>query len=120
MTMETLASLNESALAFETALENSLPAIYIVLSLMTLSGNFAIKSFFDSCGLDLYGRISCGLAIGIAGLVLATGLSSCHATTAMIAMFIFLGGMALRGGARQVAAINVGAAAVLAPVVIVP
>lgn len=118
--MELLWSLNETALAFETAFENSLPAVYFVLSLMTLSGNFAIKSFFDGCGVDLYGRTWCGCALGVAGLVLLTGLSSCHATTAMIAMFIFLAGMALRGGARQVAAINVGAAAALAPVVIVP
>jgi hypothetical protein len=118
--VEVLLSLNASALAFETAFENSLPAIYLLFSLMTLSGNFAIKSFFDGCGLDLYGRNLCGGALGAAGLVLVTGLSSCHATTAMIAMFIFLAGMALRGGARQVAAINVGVAAALAPVVIVP
>lgn len=120
LTVEILSSLHDSALAFETAVENALPGVYLVLSLATLSGNFAIKCFFDRCGLDLYGRTLCGIAFAVCGLVLLTGLSSCHATTAIIAMLVFLAGMALRGGAPKVAAINAGAAAVLAPVVIVP
>ena len=118
--METIASFNESALAFEDAVELALPYLYLFLALAILAGNFAIKSFFDACGLDLYGRTLCGIALAVCGLTLLTGLSTCHATTAVIALLIFLAGMALRSGARQIAAINIGAAAALAPVVLVP
>ncbi len=118
--MEILSSLSHSALALETAVENALPAVYLAFALATLSGNFAIKSFFGACGLDLYGRTLCGVGVAVAGIVLLTGLSSCHATTAIIAMLIFLAGMALRGGARQVAITNAAVATALVPVVIVP
>jgi hypothetical protein len=100
-------------------LDAALPFILLLVSTLTLTGNFAIKCFFDSCGLDLTGRYLCGALIGVAGLVLVTGLSSCHATTALIFMLTFLGGMALRGGARRVAAANIMTAATLVPVVLV-
>ncbi|MFN3347664.1 hypothetical protein [Pseudorhodoplanes sp.] len=107
-------------MAFEDAVELVLPYLYLFMALTILAGNFAVKSFFDACGLDLYGRTLCGIAFAVCGLTLLTGLSTCHATTAVIALLIFLAGMALRGGARQIAAINIGAAAALTPVVIVP
>jgi hypothetical protein len=100
-------------------LDAVLPVILLLVSALTLTGNFAIKCFFDGCGLDLRGRYLCGAAIGISGLVLITGLSSCHATTALIFMLTFLAGMAMRGGARRIAAANIATAATLVPVVIV-
>src|SRR5262249_50503415 len=100
-------------------LDAALPFILFLVSALTLTGNFAVKCFFDSCGLNLAGRYLCGVLIGVAGLVLITGLSSCHATTALIFMLAFLGGMALRGGARRVAAANIATAATLVPVVMV-
>lgn len=100
-------------------LDAALPTILLLLSALTLTGNFAIKCFFDGCGLDLTGRYVCGALVGLAGLVLATGLSSCHATTALIFMLTFLAGMAMRGGARRIAAANITTAAVLVPVVMV-
>jgi hypothetical protein len=96
-----------------------LPVTLIVISATILTGNFAAKSFFDRCGLDLAARYLCGALIGLFGLVLVTGLSSCHATTALILMLTFLAGMAMRGGAKRIAAANMIAAATLVPVVMV-
>lgn len=118
--MDTLSSFNESALALETALENTLPFVYLLFAVAALSGNFAIKSFFDRCGLDLYGRTLVGVAFAGCGLVLLAGPAFSHVTIAIIAMLIVLAAMALRRGALQAAAINFGLAVVLAPVVIVP
>lgn len=118
--MEIVSSFSDSVLTLETAVENSLPYVYLLVAIATLSGNFAIKSFFDNCGLGLYGRTLCGIGFAAAGLVLLTGLSSCHATTAIIAMLMVLAGMALHSGARRIAAMNASAAMALAPVVIVP
>jgi hypothetical protein len=118
--MQLLPHLNALLIAYETALEAVLPAVFLLFALMTLTGNFAIKRFFDGCGIDLHGRYLCGAAAGVSGLVLATGLSSCHATTAMIALSVFLAGMARRGGANRIAILNLGVAAMLTPVVVVP
>jgi hypothetical protein len=100
-------------------LDAALPIVLLLLSALTLTGNFAVKSFFDGCGLDLTGRYICGGLVGAAGLVLITGLSSCHATTALIFMLTFLAGMAMRGGARRIAAANITTAAALVPVVMI-
>jgi hypothetical protein len=100
-------------------IDTVLPGALIIISVLILTGNFAAKSFFDRCGLDLAGRYLCGGLIGMSGLVLTTGLSSYHATTALILMLTFLAGMAMRGGARRVAAAILVAAAMLVPVVMV-
>jgi hypothetical protein len=100
-------------------LDAALPYILLFLSVLTLTGNFAVKCFFDGCGVDLTGRYVCGALIGVSGVVLVTGLSSCHATTALIFMLTFLAGMAMRGGARRIAVANMATAATLVPVVIV-
>lgn len=118
--MDILSSFHESALAFETAVENSLPPVYLLFAFAALSGNFAIKSFFDKCGLELCGRTLCGISVAACGLALLAGPAFSHATIAVIVMLIALATMALRRGAHQVAAINAGFAAALAPVVIVP
>jgi hypothetical protein len=100
-------------------IDAALPLTLIIISALILTGNFAAKSFFDRCGLNLAGRYLCGGLIGIFGLVLITGLSSCHATTALILVLTFLAGMAMRGGAGRIAAANMIAAATLVPVVLV-
>jgi hypothetical protein len=100
-------------------IDASLPIVLIITSALTLTGNFAAKSFFDRCGLGLTGRYLCGGLIGLCGLVLVTGLSSCHATTALVLMLIVLAGMAMRGGAARIAAANMVAAATLVAVVMV-
>jgi hypothetical protein len=100
-------------------IDAALAVTLIIISALILTGNFAAKSFFDRCGLNLAGRYLCGGLIGLFGLVLVIGLSSCHATTALILMLTFLAGMAMRGGARRIAAANMVAAATLVPVVMV-
>jgi hypothetical protein len=97
-------------------IDASLPIVLIITSALTLTGT---KSFFDRCGLGLTGRYLCGGLIGLCGLVLVTGLSSCHATTALVLMLIVLAGMAMRGGAERIAAANMVAAATLVAVVMV-
>jgi hypothetical protein len=77
------------------------------------------RASWPDCGLGLTGRYLCGGLIGLCGLVLVTGLSSCHATTALVLMLIVLAGMAMRGGAERIAAANMVAAATLVAVVMV-
>ncbi len=118
--MEILSSLVEFSLDVETAFENALPVLLLLLSLMTLTGNFAVTTLFDQSGLGLTGRTICGLGLGAAGLLLAAGLIPSYATIAVIAMASLLAVSAFLRGANQVARINIATAAMLVTVVVIP
>lgn len=100
-------------------LDTILPTLLLLLSILILTRNFALTTFFKECGVNLAGQTTCGVAIGLSGIVLITGLSSCHATTALIFMFAFLAILALRQGSGRIAMTNASTSAVLVPVVLV-
>lgn len=101
-------------------LDWALPFILLLISALTLTGNFATKAFFDRCGIGLHGRYIFGAMIACLGLALMTGLESL-ATQALIVMLVVLAVMATRrGGSREVALANLVIAAILIPVAILP
>ena len=114
--METLSLLRGPFVVLDWAL----PFILFLVSALILTGNFAVKSFFDRCGIGLYGRTLCGGLVAILGLALLTRFESV-ATAALIAMLVILAAMAMRrGGSREIAAANLVLAAVLIPVAMIP
>ncbi|ARP98452.1 hypothetical protein [Pseudorhodoplanes sinuspersici] len=114
--METLSLLSGPFVFLDWAL----PFIVFLLAALILTGNFAVKSFFDRCGIGLYGRTLCGGLVAILGLALITGFEAI-ATEVLIAMLVILAAMAMRrGGSREIAAANLVLAAILIPVAIIP
>ena len=101
-------------------LDRALPFIVFLLAALILTGNFAVKSFFDRCGIGLYGRTLCGGLVAVLGLALLTRFESI-ATAVLIAMLVILAAMAIRRGvSREIAAANLVLAAILIPVAIIP
>ncbi len=114
--MEILSLLN----APFVALDNALPFVLLLISALILTGNFALKSFFDCCGISLYGRYLYGAAMVFLGAALLTGLELL-ATQVLIVLLIGLAVLATRrGGSREVALVNIVIAAILVPVAIIP
>lgn len=114
--METLSLLSGPFVVLDWAL----PFIAFLLAALILTGNFAVKSFFDRCGIGLYGRTLCGGLVAILGLALLTRFESI-ATAVLIAMLVIFAAMAMRrGGSREIAAANLVLAAILIPVAIIP
>lgn len=101
-------------------LDWALPFVVFLTAALILTGNFAVKSFFDRCGIGLYGRTLCGGLVAILGLALLTPFESI-ATAALIAMLVIFAGMAVRrGGSGEIAAANLVLAAILIPVAMIP
>lgn len=114
--METLSLLSGPFVFLDWAL----PFILFLIAALTLTGNYAIKSFFDRCGIGLYGRTICGGLLAALGLALVTSFESI-ATEVLIAMLVVLAAMAMRrGGSREIALANLVVAAILIPVAILP
>jgi hypothetical protein len=101
-------------------LDWALPFVVFLTAALILTGNFAVKSFFDRCGIGLYGRTICGGLVAVLGLALITGFESI-ATQVLIAMLVVLAAMAMRrGGSREIALANLVIAAILIPVAMIP
>lgn len=101
-------------------LDWALPFIVLLIAALILTGNFAVKSFFDRCGIGLYGRTLCGGLVAVLGVALITRFES-TATAVLIVMLLMLAAMAMRrGGSREIAAANLVLAAILIPVAIIP
>ena len=114
--METLSLLRGPFVVLDWAL----PFILFLVSALILTGNFAVKSFFDRCGIGLFGRTLCGGLIAVLGLALLAGFESI-ATQVLIAMLVVLAAMAMRrGGSREIAFANLVLAAILIPVAFIP
>lgn len=101
-------------------LDWALPFIVFLIAALILTGNFAVKSFFDRCGIGLYGRTLCGGLIAALGLALIGGFEEL-ATQILIAVLVVLAALAMRrGGSREIALANLVIAAILIPVAILP
>lgn len=97
-------------------LDYVLPFVILLMSALILTGNFAVKTFFDRCGIGLYGRYVAGGVLAALGLALMTGLEAI-ATEALIALLIVLTVLIMyRGGSRKIALANLMVAAILIPV----
>ncbi len=86
------------------AIDFLVPAVLIIASIATLTGNFAAKRFFGACGLGLRSRYRFAAIIGVVGLALALGLRSSSASIFLIAVLLVLSVLALRGGSNRSAA----------------
>ena len=70
-------------------LDVALPFVILLMSALILTGNFAVKTFFDRSGIGLYGRYTSGGILAFLGLALTTGLEAV-ATQVLIALLIML------------------------------
>ena len=113
--METLSLLSGPFVFLDTAL----PFIMFLIAAVILTGNFAVKTVFDRCGLGLYPRYLTGAVVGALALALSTSFELI-ATQTLIVLLVGLAVMAVRGGSRQIAVANLVVAAILIPVAIIP
>ncbi len=101
-------------------LDYALPFVLLLMSALILTGNFAVKSFFDRCGIGLHGRYGSGIALAFLGFILMTGLEAL-ATQALIILLVMMAVVTIfRGGSRKMAMANLVVAAILIPVAIIP
>lgn len=100
------------------ALDAALPYLLLVAALCILTGNHLARSFLLSCGLPFRARQAAGIAFAIAAAAMLAGVTSCHATTALIAFLFALSVNAVRLGSLRPAAVSALTAIVLIPLVL--
>ena len=100
------------------ALDSALPYLLLLASACILTGNHLARSFLMACGLAFRARQAAGVAFALAAAAMLVGLTSCHATTALIVFLFALSANAVRLGVLRNAAASALAAFVLIPVVL--
>ena len=100
------------------ALDSALPYLLLLAALCILTGNHLARSFLAACGLSFRARQLAGGAFVVAAVAMLAGLTSCHATTALIVFLFALSANAVRLGGLRHAAVSALAAFVLIPVVL--
>lgn len=102
---------------FIDAMDSALPYLLLVAAACILTGNHLARSFLSACGLAFRARQLAGGAFVAAAVAMLAGLTSCHATTALIVFLFALSANAARLGGLRHAAVSALAAFVLIPVV---
>lgn len=100
------------------ALDAALPYLLLLAALCILTGNHLTRSFLAACGLAFRARQLAGGAFIAASVAMFAGITSCHATTALIAFLFALSANAVRLGGLRHAAVSALAALALIPVVL--
>jgi hypothetical protein len=101
------------------ALDASLPWLLTVAAAAILAGNHLARSVLVDYGLSLRARQYVGLGCAAAALAMWSGITSCHATTGLIAVLVGLSVNAVRLNRFAHATVSTVFAATLVPVVAV-
>ncbi len=105
--------------AFFGALDASLPWLMAIAAAAILTGNHFARAVLVDYGLSLRARQYAGLGCATAALAMWSGITSCHATTGLIAVLIGLSVNAIRLNRFAHATASSVFAATLVPVVAV-
>lgn len=102
-----------------SAIDASLPWFLSIAAMAILTGNHFARALLVDYGLSLRARQYAGLGSAVAALAMWSGITSCHATTGLIAVLIGLSLNAFRLNRFAHATASSVFAATLLPVVAV-
>jgi hypothetical protein len=101
------------------ALDTMLPYLLVLAAASVLTGNHIARVFLSACGLDFRARQLSGLGFAAAAFAMFAGITSCHATTALIVFLFALSANAMRLGGLRPAGVSAVCALALIPLVVV-
>jgi hypothetical protein len=84
-----------------TVIDDIVPIILLIGAVVTVTGNYASKCFFEACGLGLRARYHLAVLMAIMALAFAAGLPRTYASMVMIAILLTLSALALRTGSKS-------------------
>ena len=84
-----------------TVIDDVVPIILLIAAVVTVTGNYASKCFFEACGLGLRARYAFAVLMAVMALAFAVGLLTTYASMVMIAILVILSASALRTGSKS-------------------